>query len=184
MENCCDIWPDLAQYSLLQSWQSSKAYRHLCGCWIIFQTATTFPEKLQASRCSIGKCSNEIHSVVTPALTFTAEIHHTPHTIGNHPHSLRIPLLSSTWEASYHEQLLCGTDTQDYASPIGTIVTCSSLGLTVILSTYSHKLCLLFCNSLLRVTFGPCPGWTLLQKHSSVKMDSVRSLLRLSLAVG
>lgn len=66
--------------------------------------------------------------------------------------------------ASYYT-LLSGTDSQEKASLVTTILTFSSLWSTVNFSTYPHKLCLWISNSLPRVTLRRCTGWTALQKY-------------------
>lgn len=58
----------------------------------------------------------------------------------NEPTSF-LPYSRSTRAVSSHELLLCGTNTQIDTFPIITVLTCSSLGLTVIFTTYPYKVC-------------------------------------------
>lgn len=62
----------------------------------------------------------------------------------NQPHSLCIPEVSSNQTASLHGQLLYGINSQEDTFWTTTVLTCSSLGLSLIFSTYPHKLGLLF----------------------------------------
>lgn len=99
----------------------------------------------QASRCCIAT-STESSRTNYPTWfrqlkPFTAREHRATYIVADYPHSLRIPSVrSSTQIASSLELLLSGTDSQEDVSPTTTILTCSSLGLAVILPSYQYKL--------------------------------------------
>lgn len=46
------------------------------------------------------KCSDEMHSLIAPVLTFTATAHHATHIVRNHPHTLRISLITCMFHSS------------------------------------------------------------------------------------
>lgn len=81
-------------------------------------------------------------------------------------HIFIIQLVSRTLypylKSSFHVQLLHGTDSQEYASPIPIIWRCSRLGSNIVFLIYTHNLCLFLCNHLPRVTLGQCTVRTLL----------------------
>lgn len=105
-----------------------------------------------------GKCSDEPHSLVSPILTFTAR-----DIVVNHSHP---PLCFMMRSKVPLEQLLpmnpliYQTDSQEDVFPFIIILTCSSLGITIILTAFTHKLCLLLCSLLPWVASRPCTGWT------------------------
>lgn len=59
------------------------------------------------------------------------------------------------------------TDSQNIASPTTTILIYSCLAINVILPTYPHKLCVLICYPLSRVTLGHCTGRICVKKNST-----------------
>lgn len=110
-----------------------------------------------------GKGSNELHSLVPSILTFMAKTCHAAEIVANHSHSLRIPFVRHfTRTASFCEPLVCGTGSQEGVFLVTTILSYLNLVLTVIFSIYLHKLCLLHCNPLPRVSPEP---WTQLKRH-------------------
>lgn len=100
------------------------------------------------------------HFLVSPVLTFTTMTHHATHIVVNTIFILftfHLWDVSSTHGASSHKLLLFGTNSQEDASPIITILTYSRVGVTIC----PNKLCFLLCNPLPRVALGPCIKWTL-----------------------
>lgn len=61
---------------------------------------------------------DELHQLVQKAVTYATGANHTMYTIMNQPHSLRIPLVSSTKTVSPQELLLCETVSQQDVFPI------------------------------------------------------------------
>lgn len=112
-------------------------------------------------------CSDELHSIVTLLLTFTAMNRHDTAIDANHPHSFRIPSMRSKFHSSrfFPQTTALWTNSQDDVFLMPTFLTCSSLGLAVIFHTYAPKLYLLLRKPVLRVVPGPCTEWIPVQKR-------------------
>lgn len=86
-----------------------------------------------------------LNSLFPSLLASTGKTRHTTHAWTNHLHSLGIHLVRSKNQfRQLHELLLWGTDSREDASLMPIILTSSSLGFTIIHSTYLHNLQLTF----------------------------------------
>lgn len=102
------------------------------------------------------KCSDELHLLVPPGLTFTAKTHHVMRTVAKNLHSLHLPLLGCQFHSTsfFPRVTACRTNSQEVVFQITPILTWSRLVLTVIFHAYPHWLCLLIFNPISRLTLG------------------------------
>lgn len=101
MEHCrhigYDVPSSLSNFDRIQK----RLHGFVCvwGGWLVFRPAALFPHRRKVEILSLFcchfhyKCSDELHSLEPPALTFTSETRHDASTDLNHPHSLQVPFL-------------------------------------------------------------------------------------------
>lgn len=145
------------------SQSSPKMSSYPSGWQTIFQPIIFLTdETLQASCYFHGKCSNKLHSFVSPVLTITAKTHHATHIVANHPRSLHILLMRCKFHlsSSFPQTAALWNRLSKGCFPDHYNLTC--LWSTIISPAYPRKLCLLLCESLPQVALGSWTWWTLL----------------------
>lgn len=75
-----------------------KPTLHPCERQIIFHPAMPFSQMTHA-----WKCSDELHSLVPPILTFTTKIHHITYFVANKFHSLCISMVRFYWSSFFRQ---------------------------------------------------------------------------------
>lgn len=133
MEYCYHIWPGTAQSSFFSL---DRVQKRLCVLVDdkIFSTFQLLSHRHNLTSLSLlyrhfqVKCSDELHSLILPVLTLTTRTRHATHIVTNLPYSLRIPMVINQFHSNsfFHEPLTYITDSQGDASPMTTILTCSS----------------------------------------------------------
>lgn len=84
-----------------------------------------------------GDCSDETRSLISPFLTFTVKTHRATYVLSKDISSLQNPFVMFKFDQIFPTSpLLCGTNSQEVASTLTTLLACSSVGLTVIFTTY------------------------------------------------
>lgn len=104
MESCCYIWAGVTQTPLSNL---DRIRKRLCGLVDDQLISTQNPVPTynivicdSALSLFCGKCSDELHFLVSAIQTFTSKTRHTMYTGANHSHSLRILLVKRKGSSS------------------------------------------------------------------------------------
>lgn len=88
----------------------------------------------QAFRFSVSISMEGVQMNYSPQFHISKPPHHGTHIIAKHAHSIHIPLVI----CKFYELLPCGTNSEEIAFPITTILTLSNLGVNILMHYSTH----------------------------------------------
>ena len=95
MEYCCHIWSGASDASLSSLDRVQRRLKRLVG-EDLFATLQPLSHRRKVASLSLlyryynGKCSQELHDMVPPHMTFPRTTRYSSHTLSHHPHSLQV----------------------------------------------------------------------------------------------